>query len=519
MPEHIRALIALLALSVPALMWLRKPLTANAVAPRDYKLRAGVWVALTLALFVAHNFWLFIGIAAVTLLVAQAKDSSPLGLYVFLLFLAPPFQSNIQGFAGIKYFLAIDYLRLLSLVVLLPMALRLLRAHDRARLFALPSDKFLVGYLMLFVVLAAPTTSMTDSFRSIISLFIDVFLPYYVFSRTLTDVAKFRDVLASFAGIGVVMSVVAIFETLKHWLLYSMLPHVLDVTWNFGSYMMREGSLRATVSTGHSIVLGYVLTVALGLHLALGAQLFSRRHWWLMTAALGSGIICSMSRGPWIGAAATVVVALATAPRGARKLGMLAGAAAIALPLLAFTPYGTKFAALLPFVGDADAESVDYRQQLFHVSWDVLMLNPWFGSPNYLANGSMEQLRQGEGIIDMVNSYLGVAMFSGFVGLALFAGVFVASGLGLVNHLRRPTESESEGRAICRALLATLIGVLVTIATVSSINVVPVVYWCLAGACAAYIQGIRRERSNSDVSFVDKKADPFVETRWGRRAW
>jgi hypothetical protein len=41
-------------------------------------------------------------------------------------------------------------------------------------------------------------------------------------------------------------------------------------------------------------------------------------------------------------------------------------------------------------------------------------------------------------------------------------------------------------------LLATLIGILVIIFTVSSITFIPVVYWSIAGLGVAYIQMVRR---------------------------
>lgn len=41
-------------------------------------------------------------------------------------------------------------------------------------------------------------------------------------------------------------------------------------------------------------------------------------------------------------------------------------------------------------------------------------------------------------------------------------------------------------------LLATLLGILITIFTVSSITFIPVVYWSLAGVAVAYVQMVRR---------------------------
>ena len=493
MTENYRALIAILFLSVPALVYLRKPMTWSAIAPADYRLRAGLWVGLTSALFLVQSFWLFILIAALALLTIGRKDSNPLGLYVFLLFLAPPFQSSIDGFGGINRFLDIDYLRLLALTVLLPSALRMAGQPESVRLLRLPADKYLLGYLTLQLVSQALTTSTTDLLRWMLATFIDVFLPYYVFSRGLADLRRTRDVFASFAAVCAVMAVMALFEVAKGWLLYSSLPNFLNVTWNFGSYMMRDGSLRATVSTGHSIVFGYVMTVGLALYMALRPGDLGGRSWHAMAILLAAAVGASFSRGPWVGAAAMSAALVFMGPNRASRIGKVALVAVLGIPVLMLTPYASKIISLMPFIGAFDEGSVDYRQQLFTVSIDVLMQNPIFGSPYYMFNAAMEQMRQGEGIIDMVNSYLQVALSSGLVGLALFAGVFASSMIRLFAHLNRYEARDSEAHVTGRALLAALVGALVTIATASSINVIPVVYWCLAGACAAYLGLLLRQ--------------------------
>jgi O-antigen ligase len=186
-----------------------------------------------------------------------------------------------------------------------------------------------------------------------------------------------------------------------------------------------------------------------------------------------------------------LLVAAMLEPNAKALMGRITLGAVVALPLLMLTPMASRIIALLPWVGQYDAGSVDYRQQLFEVSWNVLMMNPILGSPGYMTSGALESMRQGEGIIDMVNTYLGIALASGFVGLALFVGVFFSSGLRLAARLVRDPDKDTEIHVIGRALLATLVGVMVTIATVGSENAIPVVYWCVAGACAAYVHRAR----------------------------
>jgi hypothetical protein len=49
-------------------------------------------------------------------------------------------------------------------------------------------------------------------------------------------------------------------------------------------------------------------------------------------------------------------------------------------------------------------------------------------------------------------------------------------------------DMNDERHLLGRVLMATIIGILVIIFTVSSINVIPVVYWAVAGLGIAYIR-------------------------------
>ncbi|MNE91016.1 hypothetical protein D3C80_1885800 [compost metagenome] len=60
--------------------------------------------------------------------------------------------------------------------------------------------------------------------------------------------------------------------------------------------------------------------------------------------------------------------------------------------------------------------------------------------------------------------------------------------------MRAYPNKDDEHRLLGRALLATLVGILVIIFTVSSITFIPVVYWSIAGLGVAYIQMTRRHR-------------------------
>jgi O-antigen ligase len=235
--------------------------------------------------------------------------------------------------------------------------------------------------------------------------------------------------------------------------------------------------------------------VAIGYGLALWERADARKYATIALAILGAGLAATVSRGPWIGALVLIIVYLATGPSAIERLAKFAAiAAALLLPLL-FTSIGAELFAALPFVGSVDSGSVIYRQNLFSNAIEVIARNPWFGSSDYLSAPEMQQMMQGEHIIDIVNSYLKVALDSGFVGLGFFLAFFVAVLSGLWRTYKLAGVNEMGLSPYVRASMATLIAILVTIGTVSSVDFIPWIYWSISGLCVALVRIVYHERT------------------------
>src|SRR5262249_49952261 len=99
-------------------------------------------------------------------------------------------------------------------------------------------------------------------------------------------------------------------------------------------------------------------------------------------------------------------------------------------------------------------------------------------------------------IIDIVNTYAGIGLTAGLTGLALFVSVFLCAAAGVWRRMRSLADRQSDAYDAGRGLLAVLACVLVTIATVSSVTVIPVIYWLMAGLAVGYARsGARTERA------------------------
>jgi O-antigen ligase len=105
----------------------------------------------------------------------------------------------------------------------------------------------------------------------------------------------------------------------------------------------------------------------------------------------------------------------------------------------------------------------------------------------------MEAMRQGEGIIDIVNTYLGITLYDGFVGVGLFVAFFALTLLGIYRAMRSLPDRDSEEYLLGRVLLSTLLAILVMIFSVSTITIVPYMYWTVAAMGVAYSQMVRKK--------------------------
>ena len=507
MKEHLVALVYILFIAGICFLVMAKPLTARLMAADDFARRRNLWIAVTIATFLAHDYWLAMLVTALIVGIGARREHNPVAMYCVLLFAVPRFDMQISGFGVINYLIEFNHPRLLTLVLLLPAALRLASQPRTANpRLHLPDALFAAYFLYVFVANATANT-VTGLMRFTVYVLLDHALLYYVITRSVTDKRRLFDVLAAFFMGVAVVCVIAGFENVRNWLVYESLRNPLGVPLqDIGTYLLRateDGAyLRAYVTMGHAVALGFTSMVAITWLLALAPSL-SRQ-----TPAPGVqppaqsalpkllglavmlmpvvGLLASVSRGPWLGCAIAMVIGLSFGP-GARKrlLWML-----VALPLLIaallILPQGQKFIDLLPFIGTVDPGSVSYRTQLLDRAMIVFWQNPIFGSMHYLENRALEELRQGQGIIDIVNSYVGVALAYGGIGLLLFVAPSAYALWSAWTTSRRFGKQDPDAETAGRALAVSMLGVLLVIGAVSHYFHIPIVHWMVVALCAAF---------------------------------
>jgi O-antigen ligase len=403
---------------------------------------------------------------------------------------------------------SLDNYRLLSFCVLIPAAWRLRKQKDASRIYGLTMmDLSILAFGVLQLITFVPPDlpdhtilqdSATHVLRRAFLYFVDVYVLYYVVSRSCSDRRALIDTLAAFCLASTVLASVAIFETLRTWLLYASLGtrwglHEIYGT-QYGFYFVRNGFLRAQASAGHASALAYLLAIAFGFWLYLRLHVKSVWRRTAIAIVLWLGLLASQARGPILGAVGIYLAFFLLGPRGVPRLLKAVGVLAIAVGGLGLTPFGSRILNSIPFVGQSsENESFDYRQRLAERSWELIQLHPLLGDP--LAMTKMEDLRQGEGIIDLVNTYAGITLFYGLIGLACFLAVVILGAFNAYRVSKELQRRDPDYSVLGVCLVACLLGTLFSIASNSFIYAYAILYYLLAGLAAAYaFAGQSRER-------------------------
>jgi O-antigen ligase len=205
----------------------------------------------------------------------------------------------------------------------------------------------------------------------------------------------------------------------------------------------------------------------------------------MLLLVAGLGLYASLSRAPWMAAVMGLALWSLTSARPGRSFGVFLLVFALVGGAALISPAGDKIIDMIPWIGKTDSENVVYRQRLLEVSLIVLMESPWFGSTEFAHHPLMQTLIQGQGIIDMVNTYLGIAMATGVVGFSLFTGAFLGVLLPLGKALMQCNERASASGRFARVVFVALLLTMFLIFTNSSTHALPWTYYSLMGLAMA----------------------------------
>ncbi len=468
-------LFVLVALSCAA--FILRPAFANLFTPVQYK---RVWTCLlvmTVAAFLSLRPEVYIvAVAVIGGVAARNLGAGDMGkVNAFLLFLLPlpPIVYTLGGVGDINYILKLEHTRVLSLVLFAPAAVRLLlrqRKRDEPSLRAVDLAVILIA--LWDILLIGRYASLTSLVRTLFESFSDILIPYYVITRTIRTPAQLREA-ASHLMLGCVfVASVACIESLSQRNLYGGLQWVYGVRWESTVDLMRGGFLRVEATTPQPIVLAFVLMFGIGLWTWLKGETPRNKWFYVVLGIFGLALVSTWSRGPWLG---TVLLLGALALQ--RWLPPRVFGSAVILTVIAgiiVKAAGADSAvmtALASIFGSDQSElaTITYRRDLLDASMAMIQQSPWVGVPNY--QSALQAFKQGEGMIDLVNTYIVIMINSGVIGLVLFLFPYIYL---ISKMLAAQTRNRAVSKAVlgkfAPAFIALIIAMLFTIFTASTLD-------------------------------------------------
>ncbi len=500
MPEYIRAYIVVFALS-NFVFWLLPKLRIGFTSNFEIKTWRNYWLLITTLCFFASNIWIYVVGIILILVYANRSKIEPLPLFFAISCASPLFYFTIPGFGVVNYVISLSYMTLLVLVLLLPQNNNL----TFQRISKYPYLRAIIAYVVIIALLDSRGTTLTHALRTIAIALITILAPLILLCRSLNNTETFKKCLFALALCLTPLALLGCFESIKYWKLYSSSFVNLLGEKSSLDYGLRGNSLRASTLFAGPIVFGYMMVVGIGVLLFV-QKYINRKHLFRFIFILFvSALYFTKARGPWLGMVILVILYIWSGPNRFGNFSKFTAGSVVALIVLSLTSFGERLIAMLPFMSSADSHetsTIDYRIRLLDQAKILFQKNSTLGSPNYIETPEMEVMRQGQGIIDVVNSYIDIALSYGIVGLGLFVFIFFGLFFTVLKKLRALPPEQEDLVNIGRSLYAIMGAILFIIFTVSSINYIPIFYWLFAGLCSAYIKlcnGVITESKNQAI--------------------
>ena len=504
MPVELRALIfVFLSVSLPIMILMK--FAGYYSMKKDFQKWVIVWVVATTLSFLSYNFWLFLAFMCVFLLfLTREKPILKISLFFVLLPSFPPGFVAIPGFGLINFVINVSFPLFLSTILLLPLVISNTKKNKALKV----TELFLYSFFALSIIMhyqessfvrqgvtILRESSVTGVLRYFVSLTLGMLIPFLAISRTVKSTKNMTTIFMAIIFGTFMQTCIGIVETYKSWHLYNSVSHVLNLDGGIVNYLTRQDILRASSALGHPIFLGFIAAIGMGVLIFFHRETNSksRRLFWLLMTLFAGGLIVTLSRGPWVGAVIMVLCFFLTGKSAVKKVSKFGVLGVIIVLVMSAFPVGQSITNIIPYLNsepeNSAASTITYRERLFEQSLKVIAKNPILGTVNYLQDPDMEVMRQGEGIIDMVNSYLGIALEYGLVGLSLYLSIFLFTLIKVRKIIKKLTIYRMDETSILqgRIIFSTMTGMLAILFTTSSGIFTSYYLWSFLGLAGAFV--------------------------------
>jgi hypothetical protein len=305
----------------------------------------------------------------------------------------------------------------------------------------LPLKYILLVYLAWCLVATLNSVVFTTSLKAVISIVLDFYVLYYVFSKSVSSVETVHKILGGCTAALVICCIFGVVEHDTSWKVINLFPHVSHrFTAGEGGLMGDAGRITSTFP--HAILFANAL--ALGIPwvlylLSVVKTAAQRTYLWVAIIMMFYNLYKTQSRGPWLALALSLLLLLLFSAGSIRKylvvLSLLTVSALIIRPGVWDALRNTYFETL-----DADSprgSSYQYRYELMHAGRQALAQgfsrSLWGFGPDSFSYLGLEAEVPGTGKIEKLescdSSVVDIMIGTGYVGLFLVAALFVKASL------------------------------------------------------------------------------------------
>jgi hypothetical protein len=360
------------------------------------------------------------------------------------------------------------------------------------------ADVYLIAFLIIFTVCASLRSTGATILRNFLIYAVPYGLSYHILSRVRIERPEL--VLRMFAYGGAAAGALCVFETLRYWPIYSGLAQMkgvwalLDTT---NVMLFRAGLFRALGPFAHPLTASAVLGMA-GVALIGLARLRGFTPPIVMLAiAVGAGLMATVSRTGIV----MLFVGLVTMQLFRRRYASI----------VAITVSGSILLFGTPLLSGQDAQANSaYRIMLLAGVPRALGGKLWLGYREAVQSHVLDAFVQGQGIVDLVNVYLSIAVNGGVVSLIPYL-FFLGASFTQYRALKRAGPSEPQ-LILAQTCLSIQAGFAVSAFLMSAWGAPMQISF----VCAAIIVALRAEMKTHRQDAASSKRPSLMHTDFDR---
>ena len=376
---------------------------------------------------------------------------------------------------GGTYLIKVSMLDMLGVGLVLATLLK--PDHSRVakvRGFTLEDMIVILFFLALNIAPVRFSEGATGLMRTTLSGALHLAIPYLMLRRHVRSLKEFRIVVGCIAAASGILSVYAIYESFHGWSMFVTInAHLGDVGGSLRNLITRGGAMRASTTMSGALMLGCYLSIGWVAIICSRDLVRTRMLWMAGCALILAGELAAQSRGNLLCVALAVPILLAANRRVGLAVVMSVSVAAGTALLIAAARFSQRIAGFLNLSPDrAEGADYDYRQLLLRRGLEEAAKHRWTGTSMNNILAQLGDIRQGEGVVDFVNTYLYIYLVAGIPFLVVSIIVILMMFFKLSSlSIRKKAQDFTIVRAFA---IASLVSMMIALFFMSFIDRVPV---------------------------------------------